>query len=154
MSSDNITDREKRNIEMVYKWAKAWSEDAGRMVDESYADTAEVFTPIQGIYWSRRGKSKENWRFVEVDYEKMFSKREMRFPKIFANGDTVAIEVETTTTNKKGTKTIHGWFSAFLSFDDNGKIIEDHSYMVGPSPIGVKYPPALQEVMNKIIADQ
>jgi hypothetical protein len=153
MSSENMTDREKRNIEMVHKWAKAWSEDVGRMVDESYAETADVFTPIQGIHWSRRGKSKADWRFAEVDYEKKFSKREMRLAKVFAQGDTVAIEMQTTTTNKKGDKTRNGWFAAFLTFNDEGKIIEDHTYQVGPSPIGIQYPPDLQEVMNRIIAD-
>jgi hypothetical protein len=154
MSDENMTEREKRNVEMVNKWAKAWSEDVGRMVDESYADTAEVFTPIQGIYWSRRGQSTENWRFMEVNYEKKFSKREMKLAKVLARDNTVAIEVQTVTTNKKGTKTRNGWFAAFLTFDDDGKIIEDHTYQTGPSPAEVPYPPDVQEIVNKIIADQ
>ncbi len=154
MPEDHFTDREKRNIQAAQEWAKTWSEDVGRMVDESYADTAEVFTPIQGIYWSRRDASKENWRFVEVDYEKKFSKREMRFVKVFATGDAVALEIQTTTTNKSGTKTRNEWFAAFLTFDENAKIIEDHSYMIGKSPAEVEYPPPVQEVINKIIADQ
>jgi len=102
MSTEELTAQEKRNVDLVKKWIKAWETDAGRMVDEIYADSAEVFGPMQNIYFLKRGKSKENWRAVEAANQNLYLERKTRFGTIVAKGDTVAIEVAATETNLKG----------------------------------------------------
>ncbi len=127
MSIKELTVQEKRNVELVKKWAKAWETDAGRMVDEVYADSAEVLGPLQKIYFLRKRKSKKNWRALEVANQHLYQARKMRFGTIVAKGDTVAVEVQTTETNLKG-RTRQGWFAAFLTFNSDGRIIIDHTY--------------------------
>lgn len=129
MSTQRLTATEKRNIELLKEWAKSWETDAARMVDEVYADSAEVFGPMQNIYFLRRGKSKQNWRAVEVANQHLYQSRKMHFGTIVAKGDTVAVEVQTTETNLKG-RTRQAWFAAFLTFDKDGRIITDHTYVL------------------------
>ncbi|MFH0822424.1 MAG: hypothetical protein V2B18_06710 [Pseudomonadota bacterium] len=138
-----LTDREKRNVDIVMEWARAWEKDAGRMVDEIYADSSEVFGPMQNIYFLKRGESKSNWKALEVANQGLYLARKMQFHAIVAKGDTVAVEVAVTETNLKG-RMREGWFAAFLTFDENGKIITDHTYMlhmeVIPDPEKAKDP--------------
>ncbi|MFB0559628.1 MAG: nuclear transport factor 2 family protein [Candidatus Lokiarchaeia archaeon] len=124
-----LTDEEKRNLDVVKEWAKTWSTHgaATRMVDEIYADSCEVFTPLQNIHYVKKGQSKENWKNVEIAVEKIFEKREMRLLQTLARGDTVAVEAEITLTPVQG-ETIKSWFAAFLTLKD-GRIIKDHTYM-------------------------
>jgi ketosteroid isomerase-like protein len=151
MSKKNIlTDIEKRNLEVVKEWAKAWNTHglAARMVDEIYADSCEVFTPIQNIYYVKIGQSKENWKNVELAVEKMFKKREMRLLQTLAKGDTVAVEAEITMTPVQG-ETIKSWFAAFLTFKD-GRIIKDHTYMFTMTNLS----PELREAVIKTLKNQ
>lgn len=129
MSDVELTAREKRNVELVTEWARAWETDAGRMVDDIYADSSEVFGPLQNIYFLKRGESKSNWKALEVANQGLYLARKMHFHAIAAKGDTVAVEVAVTETNLKG-RTREGWFAAFLTFDENGRIITDHTYML------------------------
>jgi ketosteroid isomerase-like protein len=129
--SIKLTVEEKRNLEVVKEWAKAWDTDAARMVDEIYADATEVFTPLQNIYWVRQGKSKEYFRTVEVEELKRFKSRKMKFVTMIARGDTVALEVTVTRITKQG-ESSEGWAAAFLKFNEDGKIVSDHTFMAGP----------------------
>jgi ketosteroid isomerase-like protein len=163
MSTEELIAQERRNVELVKKWIKAWETDAGRMVDEIYADSAEVFGPMQNIYFLKRGKSKENWRAVEVANQNLYLERKTRFGTIVAKGDTVVVEVATTETNLKG-RVREGWFAAFLTFDKNGKIITDHTYMMDmertPDPAKAHDPKIkkameeMKEAHSRVLAEQ
>ena len=163
MSIEELTTQEKRNVERVKEWARAWETDAGRMVDEIYADSSEVFGPLQNIYFLRRGKSKANWRTLEVAIQALYQTRKMRFHTIVAKGDTVAMEVAVTETNLKG-RTREGWFAAFLTFDKDGRIVTDHTYMLHmeltPDPEKAKDPKIkrameeLKKAHSRILAEQ
>jgi len=151
--STKLTAEEKRNLEVVKEWAKAWDTDAAaRMVDEIYADTTEVFTPLQNVYWVRRGKSKENFRTVEVEEQKRFKSRKMNFVTAVARGDTVAVEVAVTRTTKQG-ESREEWSAAFLKFDKDGKIVSDHTFMAGPRPSKEGRTPAAAAAIEKILED-
>jgi ketosteroid isomerase-like protein len=134
MANGRLTKQEKRNLELVREWAKAWEEDSVRMVDEVYADATEVFIPLQDLYWAKRGKSKANWRAEEAAIERHNQikgiERKMSFVTILPRGDTVAVEVAITHTTRSG-RVVPGWFAAFLTFDKDGRIIVDHTYMRG-----------------------
>lgn len=163
MTTEKLTAQEKRNVELAKRWIRAWETDAGRMVDEIYADSAEVFGPMQNIYFLKRGKSKKNWRTLEVANRNLYLKRKTRFGTIVAKGDTVAVEVATAETNLKG-RIREGWFAAFLTFDKNGKIIIDHTYMKDmertPDPAKVHDPKIrvameeMKEAHSRVLAEQ
>jgi predicted SnoaL-like aldol condensation-catalyzing enzyme len=154
MSQENYTDEEKRNLKLIEPWARSWTTHglAIKMVDEIYANSTEVFTPLQKCYYVKKGGSKENWRQVELEAEKSYKKREMRIVNTMARGDTVALEVATTVITHDG-KEHHSWFAAFLTFDKDGRVVTDHTYMTGPAPKSGNFPPGLKEAMDKIAAD-
>lgn len=129
MSELELTDEEKRNLEVIKEWAHCWNTPglAARLVDEIYADDCEVFTPLQNMYHAKMGKSKKSWRRLELEVEKLYKKREMRIVSTMSRGDTVALEAAITIITAKG-RMIEGWFAAFLKFKD-GRIFEDHTYM-------------------------
>jgi hypothetical protein len=163
MSPEKLTAQERRNIELVKGWIKAWETEAGRMVDEIYADSAEVFGPMQNIYFLKRRQSKKNWRSLEVANRNLYLKRKTRFGTIVAKGETVAVEVATTETDLKG-RVREGWFAAFLTFDKNGRIITDHTYMRDmertPDPAKANDPKIkkameeMKEAHSRVLAEQ
>lgn len=124
-----LTSQEKRNVKLIKQWANSWENEASRMVDEIYADSTEVFLPLQKMYMLKTGKSKANWRAVEVANQKLYTSRQMKLITVIPRGDTVAVEVMTTETNLIG-RTKEGYFAAFLKFDKDGRIVSDHSYMI------------------------
>ncbi|MBN1615552.1 MAG: nuclear transport factor 2 family protein [Deltaproteobacteria bacterium] len=163
MSVRELTAKEKRNIELVKDWAKIWDADGGRMVDECYAASAEVFGPLQNIYFLRKGESKVTWRALEAAIHALYQSRKMHFHTLVAEGNTVAMEVIVEETNLKGRKR-EVWFSAFLTFDDDGKIVKDHTYQLNmektPDPEKAKDPKikeameTLREIHSRILAQQ
>ena len=126
-AADNLTAEEKRNLEAVEGWAEAWENDVGRMVDEFYSDTPEIYTPVQKMYWVKRGGSKAAWRTAEVEERKLEKQIhpnanfKMNFGTVIARGNTVAILME-------GARS-----SIFLKFDEKGKIDTDYSFFRGPT---------------------
>ena len=148
-------ENDKHILKLVEEWARCWNTPglAERMVDEIYADSTEVFTPLQKAYYVKKGKSKENWKNVELEAEKLYQKRQMKIVKSVVSGNTVALEAATTFKFIDG-NTTSGWFAAFLEFDKDGKVISDHTYMPGPPPGKGVYPPGLKEAMDKIAASQ
>ena len=155
MSNDKLTDQEKLNLEKLKEWEHCWTTRglAAKLVDEIYADSPEVFTPIQNTYYAKKGKSKENWRNVELEAEKLYQKREMKIVNKVVSGNTIAMEILATTTSHKG-NAHEEWFGVFLTFDENGRIISDHSYMLVNIPGKGFFPPGLKEAMDKIAQDQ
>jgi len=129
MPNEKLTDEEKRNLEIVREWANLYSTYGltSRLIDKIYADTCEVFVPLQGVYYARLRKSKENWKTLEVEIEKLFKKRHMEVVSTLARDNKVALEAKVTMTTVNG-KTYETRFAAFLMFKD-GRIIKDHTYM-------------------------
>jgi len=154
MSNDKLTEEEKRNLEVIKDWAHYWTTRglASKMVDEIYADSPEIFTPLQKFYYVKKGKSKENWRNLELEAEKV-QKREIRIVNQVVRGNTVALELVTTIITPKGSIR-EEWSAVFLTFDKDGRIISDHSYMPGPPPDKGYLPPGFREAMDKIAQDQ
>lgn len=161
MSQDDLTDEEKRTLASLEPWKDAWNTHgkAQKLVDEIYADSAEVFTPLQGVYHAKRGGSKENWRKLEIELEKIWEKREQRIVNTVVQGNRVAIECEVEMHRIDG-KVTKGWYAAFLTFDEDGRLTCDHTYMEGPRfAEWVKTPeldmvPDLKKAMENILAAQ
>jgi len=158
-----MTAQEERNVKSVEDWARAWETDAARMVDKVYADSTEVFVPLQGLYMVKTGKSKADWRAVEIANQKLYKMRKLTLAKVVPSEDKVAVEVLVTETNLID-RTRERWFSAFLRFDKDGRIVSDHTYQlhaeVTPDParahnddIRAKME-ALRNAHQKIMAQQ
>jgi len=129
MSNQSLTDEERRNLEVVEEWMRCWNTKGmmAKMVDEIYADPAEVFTPIQSKYYSKKDGNKDAWRKLELLLEKLIQKREMRLVTTVAKGNMVILEAIAATTTLG--RTVERWTAAFLTFDDDGKVVSDHTYM-------------------------
>jgi predicted SnoaL-like aldol condensation-catalyzing enzyme len=138
-----LTTEEKRNLELVKGWAASWDKESGEMVDIFYADQPEVYLPLQNLYMAKSGRSKVDWRAVEVANRKLYTNRKMKLVACIARGDTVAMEIQTSETNLIG-KTRDGYIGVFLRFNRDGKIISDHTYMLNadktPNPEKAKDP--------------
>ena len=147
-----LTAEEKRNLEVIKAWAEAWDKDVALMVDKIYADSPEVFLPLQKIYMSRKGGKKASWRAVEVANQKLFTSRKMNFVTLIAKGDTVAMEVKSSDTTLKG-QVREGYWAAFLKFDKDGRIISDHTYMLNadktPDPEKA-HDPKIKKIMQEL----
>lgn len=157
----DLTAEEKRNLELIKDWADAWDKDPERMVDKVYADAPEVFLPLQKIYDSRKGKSKANWRALEVANHKLYKSRTIKFGTLIARGDTVAMEALTKVTDLKD-RVFDVWFAAFLKFDKDGRVMSDHTYMLSnPQDPDKVHDPRIKKLLQdlnktrqKVLADQ
>jgi len=111
------------------------------MVDKVYADSAEVFLPLQKLYMAKQDKA--NWRAVEVANEKLYLARKSKFNVVLARDNMVAIEVVSDETDLRGRQSEKRW-AAFLMFNKDGKIISDHTYVLNadktPDPEKAKNP--------------
>ena len=163
MSNENLTAEEKRNMEKVKDWAKAWETDSARsddddtisFIDEYYADTADVVSAIHNFYFARRGQSKELWRTIEIEDRKKFRSGKITILSMLARGDTVAVEMEGTYISLEG-ETHKGWGAAFFKFDKDGKMISDRTYNSEPRPTKENWSsnsPEEQAAIEKILED-
>lgn len=132
MSDEKLTDREKRNLKKVDKWAETWNIPGGSLenfVNEIYADSVEVIVALQpNSSFLKKGDSKDTFLAVEKFIASKIKQRKMVFHQKLVRGDMVAVEVEvpyTTVDGRDGTT----WFAAFLTFDDDGRINIDHTFM-------------------------
>jgi hypothetical protein len=131
ISHATLTEVENRNLELVDAWAAAWRLPGGsaeERINEIYAQSTDVYLPLQERYIAKTGESKESWLEEQLDLEKDFLERRMVVHKKMARGDVVAVEIEVFYTLTDGTED-NAWIAAFLTFDDDGKISSDHSYM-------------------------
>jgi hypothetical protein len=126
-----LTATEQRNLQRVKDWAEAWRLPGGsaqRMVDEIYADEPEVIAVLQGHRVSGSGNFKSAWREAELNIEAVYAEREIIFGPMLASGDSVAFEGEVRMLTKDGER--RGWhFAVFMVFDEEGRIVSDHTYM-------------------------
>ena len=131
MSDENLTKLERRNLKLVDEWAATWNQPGGssdRLVNHIYADATEVRAPLQPNVLLRSGESKAGFLATEQAAANAMRERKMIFHQSVARGNTVAVEVEvpyTMTDGREGTD----WFAAFLTFDDDGRILRDHTFM-------------------------
>lgn len=152
ISNENLTAEEKRNLEHT----KAWSEAYGDLENiehfcDLYADSTEIFTPLQDWYWAKHGHSNQAWRDGEIGIAKLFSHREEKIVSILARGDTVAVQVSVEMTSKDG-QSRQGAFAAFLKFDEDGKIVSDHSFLGRhPRPTPDQGPPEFKAMVEKLL---
>jgi len=153
MQSESLTKQEKGNLEIVKKWEESWNTKGQwmKIVDEIYADTVDIFRPLENIYLARRGRSKKNWRAFEEVLENFLEKRELRTANILARGATVAQEATATFTAPGGI-TFDISFASFLTFDDDGRIISEHTYM--PTTSVDQLPPDIKQAFEKILEEK
>ncbi|GAB3273298.1 nuclear transport factor 2 family protein [Parahaliea aestuarii] len=122
---------EQRNLGVIKAWAEAWrlpGGSAARMVDEIYADEPDVVAVLQGHRVSGEGNFKQAWRKAELQIEGVYAERKIVFGTVIASGNSVAFEGEVRMTTKEGES--RGWpFSAFMVFNEEGRIVSDHTYM-------------------------
>ena len=161
MSKEDYTGEEKRTLAAVERWKDAWNTngEASKLVDEFYADNCEIFTPFQGVYHVKMGQSKENWRNLEIEYEKIWKKRTQTIVDCVVQGNRVALEVKVEMHRLDG-KVTKGWYAAFLTFDKDGRVTCDHTYMdMPPLKDLVNGPemdmvPELRKAIQKILDSQ
>ena len=152
ISNPNLTDEERRNLGLT----KAWSEAYGDLdnIDhfcDLYADSTEIYTPLQDWYWAKHGHSNQAWRDGESTMVTLVSHREEKIVSILAQGDTVAVQVSVEMTSKNG-QSRQGAFAAFLKFDEDGKIVSDHSFLGRhPKPTPDQAPPAFKATLEKLL---
>lgn len=123
---------EERNMERVRHWAWTWNNDVMRMVDECYAQDCEVSDMLRG----RTYRGREELRLIEKQMMALDASRRMTIKRMVASGDTVAVEVDA---SWDGGNTIAGG-CVFLTFDEAGLIVLDHSYSGDPSGVAENDP--------------
>ena len=116
--------REERNLERARHWEWTWNNDVMRMVDECYAEDCEVSDMLR----ARTFHGRAELRLIEEQMMEVDASRRMKVTKMVASGDTVALEVDLQW--DEGQAPVAG--AAFLTFDDDGMIVSDHSYSVDP----------------------
>ncbi len=128
---DDWTETERRNVRTVYAYADAWTLPGGSaesMVDEIYAASPEVVSVLQGLRVSDSGGFKDAWKQAELRIERHYTERRILFDSICPCGDAVAFEGRVELLTKAGES--RGWpFAVFMTFDANGRITSDHTYM-------------------------
>ena len=111
---------EERNMERVRHWVWTWNNDVMRMVDECYAENCEVSDMLR----NRTFHGRKELRLIEKQMIALDASRNMTITRMVPSGDTVAVEVDA---SWDGGKTIDKG-CVFLTFNDAGLIISDHSY--------------------------
>ena len=111
---------EERNMERVRHWVWTWNNDVMRMVDECYAEDCEVSDMLRG----RTFHGREELRLIEKQMKALDASRKMTVTRMVASGNAVAVEVDA---SWDGGNTIDKG-CVFLTFNDEGLILSDHSY--------------------------
>ena len=152
ISNPNLTTEERRNLELTRAWSEAYGDlDNIEHFCDLYADSTEIYTPLQDWYWAKHGHSNQVWRDGEIAIAKLFSHRKEKIVSILAQGDTVAVQVSVEITSSDGNQR-QGSFAAFLKFDEDGKIVSDHSFLGRhPRPTPDQAPPKFKATIEKLL---
>jgi hypothetical protein len=116
---------EERNMERVRHWEWTWNNDVMRMVDECYAEDCEVTDMLRGRTFHGRAEL----RVIEEQMMEMDASRRMNVTNMVPSGNTVAIEMDACWSD--GAAVVKS--CVFLTFNEGGFIIVDHSYGGDPS---------------------
>jgi hypothetical protein len=132
MKEKNYIEEEKHTLEAFEQYKNGWITHGGipKFVDELYADSTEVLMPLQHVYLVEPGQSKENWRNMELEIEKLFPKKDWKVVNYLVQDNQVAAEFEVEFTRIDG-EVIKTQMAVFLTFDSDGRIICDHTYGEG-----------------------
>ena len=116
---------EDRNMERARRWEWAWNNDVMRMVDECYAEACEV----TDVFRDRTFRGREELRLIEKQMIEADVSRRMQVTKMVAAGDTVAMEIDAWW--GEGAHVVKN--VGFLTFNEDGLIVTDHSYGADPT---------------------
>jgi hypothetical protein len=128
------SDKESRNMELTQRWQRYWNEDVDRMVDESYAPDCVVVNMFSG----HEARGREALRVVEHAIAAFDGTRRMEITNMVARGDVVAVQADAIFGDYRG-KAV-----AFLTYNDEGLIVSDHTY--GEDPSGASVPSSFNYV--------
>ena len=122
ISNPNLTAEEKRNLELTKAWSDAYGDlDNIERFCDTYAESTEIYTPLQDWYWAKHGHSNQAWRDGEIAMLEFISHRKEKIVSILARGDTVAVQVSIELTSKDG----QSRQGAFAARDECGATDED-----------------------------
>jgi hypothetical protein len=119
---------EQRNLQRVGYWQETWNNNVDRMIDECYAENCVVENVLSGH--ALRGR--EALRKVEHAMRTFDGTRRMEITRKIASGNVVAVELDVFWNGAKQRGCV------FLTFDQSGMIVSDHSY--GHDPAGASTP--------------
>ena len=129
-----LSAEEERCVAGLEAWARAYEMPGGsaeRMVNQVYADLPEVVSVLTGTVVARRGIDKSAWRRAEEAMEALYRERRVVFTAVHPRGNTIAVEALIEQVLHDGST--RGWpFAVFLTFDVEGRIVTDHTYMQPP----------------------
>jgi hypothetical protein len=123
-----LTKQELANIDRVKHWEWTWNNAVDRMVDECYAPDCVVVNMFTGH--TLRGR--EELRQIEHAMLAFDGTRRMEITRMVASGDTVAVQADALWDAARSKACV------FLTFNDDGLIVEDNSY--GQDPSGASTP--------------
>jgi ketosteroid isomerase-like protein len=133
MRESDLTETEKRVLARTEEWRKEGSTpggDLGRLVNEIYAESTEVFLPLNTppLYVVERGESKENWHTLELSGRgHAYNRRVLNHVNTVVQGNRIAAEVVVDRVSPDG-QPFEQRVAIFLTFDNDGKVITDHTY--------------------------
>jgi ketosteroid isomerase-like protein len=133
MLENNMTETEKRVLAQTEEWRKEASTPGGdleRLVNEIYAESTEVFLPLNTppLYVVKRGESKENWHTLELSGRgHAYNRRVLNLVNTVVQGNRIAAEVVVDRVSPDG-QSFEQRVAIFLTFDNDGKVITDHTY--------------------------
>ena len=161
MPKENYTEEEKRTLAAMETWNNACNthDDVDKMVNEIYADNCEIFAPFQRVYFMKIGQRKENWKNWETENAKIWLKRTQKIVSCIVQGNRVAMECEVEM-QRFGGKVVKGMYAAFLTFDKDGRVTCDHTYVDTPpfkrlvNKPELDMVPELKKAMQKILDSQ
>lgn len=134
------TSSEERNKARAKAWEAAWNNDPDRMVDECYAPDCVV----RNMFSGHEIHGREALREVEHAIKAFDGSRHMKITNMVADGSVVAIQADVVFGGNTG-KAV-----AFLTFDQNGLIVSDHSY--GEDPSGASFSKSPSSLQNAEVA--
>lgn len=117
------SEEERRNLERVKHWEWTYNNAVDRMVDECYAPDCVVVAMHQGMTLNGR----EELRQLEHTISANNASRRMEITRTVASGDTVAIQVDAVSAERRSKACI------FLTFNSDGLITLDNTYAYDPS---------------------
>jgi len=130
----DLTEVEIRNVESVYRWAREYQKPGGsaeRLVDEVYCDSPEVVSVLTNLHVAHNHGSKTAWREAELELGARVAARRVVFDAIHPSDNVVCVEARIEQELADGS--CRGWpFAVFLYFDDEHRILRDHTYMLPP----------------------
>jgi predicted SnoaL-like aldol condensation-catalyzing enzyme len=114
--------QERRNLQLVDKWAELYNKTGSRFVSECYVE--DVVVDIPGVLLI---KGRDTFVAIEDSVCAAAPKRWVRIDRKIAQGDVVAVQA--TWFNPDQGDDFQLRFCTVLTFNDNGLIINDTAYL-------------------------